>query len=81
MCNGFPYHPHGYISLLVELFCKVVDTTFIIVHTFNQFQVKLGIPWLSSMQVVASPFHKCLNFPHYSEIKNINHILYHPYRS
>ena len=41
--NGFLYHPQGSISLPVTLNGKVVDTTFVVIPTSNQFQIKLSI--------------------------------------
>lgn len=76
--NGFLYHPQGNIKFHVTLSGKVVFTTFIVIPTSDQLQVKLGIPWLSSMQVVASPIHKYLKFTWDTNIININHSLYKP---
>ena len=76
-CNGFLYPSFGFIDLLAQLCGKIVKTTFVVVHTFDQFQVKLGLPWLNSMHVVASPIHKCLNFFYDDEVKIVNHSLCH----
>lgn len=59
---------------------KVVDTKFVVIPTFIQFQVKLGIPWFPSMQDIASPLHKYLKLIHDGETQTINHSLYHPSR-
>lgn len=47
--NNYLYHPQGSIILPITLSGKVVYTNFDVIPTFDQFQVKLGIPWLSSM--------------------------------
>ncbi|WP_233109389.1 hypothetical protein, partial [[Clostridium] innocuum] len=78
--NGFLYPSFGSITLPVELCGKIVNTTFVVVPTSDQFQVKLGFPWLNAMHVVASPIHKCLKFIHDEEVKMINHSLYQPSR-
>ena len=56
-CKGFLYPPQGSISLSVEVCGKVVNSTLIVIPTFDQFQVKLGLPWLTSIQDIAFPFH------------------------
>jgi hypothetical protein len=57
-----------------------VNTTFVVVSTFDQFQVNLGLPWLNAMHVVASPIHKCLKYIYGDEVKMINHSFYHTSR-
>ena len=57
-----------------------MNTTFFVVPTSNQFQIKLGLSWLNAMHVVASPIHKCLKFFHDEEVKMGNHSLYHTSR-
>ena len=57
-----------------------MNTTFVVVPTFYQFQVKLGLPWLNSMHAISSPIHKCLKFVYDDEVKTINHSLYHTAR-
>lgn len=57
-----------------------MNTTFVVIPTSDQFQVKLGLPWLTAMHVVASPIHKCIKFIHDDEVKIINHSLYQPSR-
>lgn len=48
-CNGFLYHPHGNITLKVTLLWKFDFTNFVVIPTSDQFQVKIGISWLSYM--------------------------------
>ena len=79
-CNGFLYPSFGSIDLPIELCGKMVNTTFIVVPTSDQFQVKLGLPWLYAMHVVASPIHKCLKFVFDDEVKTVNYSLYHTSR-
>ena len=52
-----------------------------IVPTSDKSQVKLGLPWLNAMHVVASPIHKCLKFVYDDEVKMVNHSLYHTSRA
>ena len=77
-CNGFLYFPHGSITLKVTLLGKSIFTNFVFTPTSNQFQVKLVIPWITSIQFRSSPIHKCLKFPHDGNIININNSLYKP---
>lgn len=67
-CNDFLYHPQGSITLLVTLSRKAIYTKFFVIPTSNQFQVKFGISWISFMQHIDSPIHKCLKFPHNGEV-------------
>lgn len=57
-----------------------MNTTFVVVPTSDQFQVKLGLPWLNAIHVVASPIHKCLKFFYDDEVNMVNHSLYHTSR-
>ena len=77
-CNGFLYPLQGSISLFVQLCGKVVNSTFVISPTFDQFQMRLGLPWLTTMQAIASPINQCIKFPYDGDIKMINHSIYHP---
>lgn len=79
-CNGFLYPSFGSITLSVELYGKIVNTTFVVVPTSDQFQVKLGFPWLNAIHDVASPIHKFLKFIHVKEVKTVNHSIYQPSR-
>lgn len=79
-CNGFLYASFGSINLLVDLCGKIVNTTFVVVPTSDQFQVKIGLSWLNAMHFVASPIHKFLNLFHDEEVYMVNHSLYHTSR-
>ena len=57
-----------------------MNTTLFVVPTSRQFQIKLGLVWLSSMRFVALPSHKCFKFFYDEEVKIVNHSLYHPSR-
>ena len=72
---------HNFVLLIYHLnfVGKIVNTTFVVVPTSNQFQFKLGFPWLNSMHVFTSPIHKCLNFFYDEKLKMVNHSLYHPF--
>ena len=79
-CNDFLYPSFGSIDLLIELCKKIVNTTLVVVPSSYQFQVKLGLPWLNAMHVVASSIHKCLKFVYDDKVKTINHSIYHTSR-
>lgn len=68
----------GSITLPIEVHNKSLDISFAIIPSSEQFHVKLGYPWLSSMKAIASPIHKCLKFPHNGEVVTINHSLFKP---
>ncbi|GLJ39441.1 hypothetical protein SUGI_0805560 [Cryptomeria japonica] len=68
----------GSITLPIEVHNKSLDVRFAIIPSFEQFRVKLGYPWLSSMKAIASPIHKCLKFPHNGEVVIVNHSLFKP---
>ena len=61
-CNGFIYLSFSSIDLLVKLCGNIVKTTFVFVSNSDQFQVKLGLPWLNAMHAISSPIHKYLKF-------------------
>ncbi|GLJ18154.1 hypothetical protein SUGI_0320750 [Cryptomeria japonica] len=68
----------GSITLPIEVHNKSLDVKFAIIPSSEQFCVKLGYPWLSSMKAIASPIHKCLKFPHNGEVVTVNHSLFKP---
>ncbi|MGI4458298.1 hypothetical protein ACR2WA_25535, partial [Klebsiella pneumoniae] len=68
----------GSITLPIEVRNKSLDVNFAIIPSSEQFRVKLGYPWLSSMKAIASPIHKCLKFPHNGEVVTVNHSLFKP---
>lgn len=68
----------GSITLPVEVGTKCLDITFTIIPISDQFHVKLGHSWLSSMKAIPSTIYKCLKFPHNGIIIMINHSLYQP---
>lgn len=78
--DGFTCPTHNYITLPIDVGKKYVDVTFEVIPTFDQFQVRLGLPWLTSMKAIASPIHKCLKLP-CAKIIMINHIIYKPLAS
>lgn len=69
----------GSINLSVEVGSKCLDVIFSITPTSDQFRVKLGYPWLSSMKAIPYTIHECLKFPHNEKIIcSINHSTYQP---
>ncbi|GLJ19066.1 hypothetical protein SUGI_0342280 [Cryptomeria japonica] len=68
----------GSITLPIEVHNKSLDVNFSIIPSSEQFRVKLGYPWLSSMKAITSPTHKCLKFPHNGEVVTVNHSLFKP---
>lgn len=68
----------GSITLPIEVHNKSLDVDFAIIPSSEQFRVKLGYPWLSSMKAIASSIHKCLKFPHNGEVVTVNHSLFKP---
>lgn len=76
--NGFSCPTHGSITLPIEVGNKCLDVTFLFIPTFGQFQVRLGLPWLTFMKAISSPIHKRLKFPHNGDIITTNHSLRKP---
>ena len=79
-CNCFIYPLFGSIGLLVQLCKNIVNTTFIVVPTFDQLQVELCLPRLNAMPVVSFPIKKYLKFFCDDKMKIVTHSLYHTSR-
>lgn len=62
--NGLSIPPLGSITLSVLVGPRAIDTSFDIILGSNFFRVKLGIPWLVSMNEITSIIHKYLKFSH-----------------
>jgi hypothetical protein len=52
----------GLINLPLKVGLKTLNVSFTIILKSNQFHVKLGYPWLHSMNDISSVVHKFLNF-------------------
>jgi hypothetical protein len=71
--NGFGYPMMGLITLPLQVGTKTLDFLFSIILMTDQFRVRLGYPWLHSMEVVSLTMHKCLKFPFDKDIYVVHH--------
>ena len=55
--------PEGKISLPVNMECKEVMVTFIVVRSFSPYTTILGRPWIHAMGAVPSTLHMKVKFP------------------
>lgn len=62
--GGMSLPTRGFITLLVQIGPKCVDTILSITPTSNLFYVELEISWINSMEVFTSMDNKCLKFQH-----------------
>lgn len=60
--DGFSHPMIGSITLALKVGPKQLYVSFSVILMPNQFCVKLGYPWLCSMNFVPSIIHKCLKF-------------------
>lgn len=75
---GMNLKPYGLITLSVLVGPRIIDTVFDVIPESGLFRVKLGIPWLASMNGVASVIHKCLKFSHKGVVHVVHDIGYQP---
>lgn len=68
--------PYGLITLSIPVGPRTVDIVFDVIPESNLFRVKLGIPWLDSMNGVISIIHKFLKFSHEGDMHVVNDIRY-----
>jgi hypothetical protein len=71
---------HGYIYFPIDFSGKVVNCTFVVIPTYDQFKVKLDLTWMNAMQYFSSPIYQCIIFPYDGKIKKIKYSLHHPSR-
>jgi hypothetical protein len=71
--NGFAFPIIGSITLPLKFGPKKLSVSFSIILMSNQFHVKLGYPWLHSINVISLVVHKCLKFPFGNEILTMHH--------
>lgn len=62
--NGLSLKPYGSITLFILVGPRAMHTTFDVILEFDLFRMKLGVPWLASMNMIAFVIHKCLKFSH-----------------
>lgn len=70
--NDFSFPTIGSINFPLNVGPKQLNVSFYILPSSDQFHVKLGYPWLQSMNFIPLVVHKCLNFPFGNEVITIN---------
>lgn len=56
--------PYGSINLSILVGPRPIDTIFNVIPKSDMFRMKLGIPWLASINGITFIIHKCLKFSH-----------------
>lgn len=76
--HGFSINPLDSITLTIMVGPKEVSSIFTIIRESDIFQVRLGIPWLITMEVVPLLVHKWLKLPHEGAMHVIQDTGYRP---
>lgn len=76
--DGIYVPPFGYITLSILVGPRTVNELFDIILGFELFKVKLGIPWLITMNAVPLVVHKCLKFSHEGSVHVVHNTSYRP---
>jgi hypothetical protein len=69
------------INLPIKVRLIEINFSFTVIPTSNQFHVKLGYPWIHSMNVIPLVVYKCLNFPFVNDIFDVHHSGFYPMSS
>lgn len=76
--NGMNLKHYGPITLSILVGPRTIDIVFNVIPESDLFKVKLGIPWLDSMNGVTFIIHKCIKFSHEAVMHVVHDIRYQP---
>jgi hypothetical protein len=71
--DGFAHPTIALIILPLKIGLKQLNLSFSIILMIDQFHVKLGYPWLCSMNVFLSVIHKCSKFTFDNQLFIVHH--------
>lgn len=76
--DGLSLKPYGSITLSILVGLRAIDIVFNVIPESDLFRMKLGIPWLASMNGIAFIIHKCLKFSHEGVVHVMHDTRYQP---